>query len=173
LVGLRAAQTQHRPFALEADVADVEPDELAAPQRPGEPNEQQRPIAHVDAAVAAVARADRSSPTSSAVLGRGATPRSRQIPARVARTTPCAVGDSCPAARCITVIAASLRRSVGPFCSARSPRASPYLQAVAGVGRTPVWCREGPLLSYALGSQTEDLVNLVRERLQPARGTVG
>jgi hypothetical protein len=68
-----------------------------------------------------VARAQRSSPTSSAVLGGGATPRSRQIPAKVARTTPWAVGESCPAARCITAIAASLRRSVEgrPFRSAR------------------------------------------------------
>jgi hypothetical protein len=52
LVGLGAAQAQHHPFRLEPNVADVEPDELAAPQRPGEANEQQRPIAPVDAAVA-------------------------------------------------------------------------------------------------------------------------
>jgi hypothetical protein len=51
LVGLGAAQPQHEPVRLIGlHIGDVEPDELAAPERADEPNQQQRAIAEIDEA---------------------------------------------------------------------------------------------------------------------------
>ncbi len=53
MVGLRAPEAQHEALNLEADVVDVESDELAAPQGAGEPDEYERAIAHINATLTA------------------------------------------------------------------------------------------------------------------------
>ncbi len=65
----------------------------------------------------------RRSSTSSAAFWCGAVPFSRRIPARVRLTMPCSVGDSKPASRWATAIAASLRPMVaGRSVSVKSAR---------------------------------------------------
>ena len=57
LVRLPAAQPQHDPLRFVGlDVSDVEPNELGAPKRADEPDEQERPIAQIDEATRAQRR---------------------------------------------------------------------------------------------------------------------
>ena len=122
LVGLAADDVHDQPGRVGLEVGDVECGELAAPQRRGEGQQQQRPVADLGGPVAGpqvrfgtVCVASRMRSTSEVHSGgapRWVVPRSRRSPRSTPRIAGAPVGSSCPASRCALAIADKRRVSV-------------------------------------------------------------
>ena len=96
LVGLRAAQLDDQAVGGEADIGDVERDELAAAEGAGEADQQQRPIARRRSA-RPVQRLDHGPHLGGdgRFFWAGAEPSVRRMPWKTSRTWASRVGESC------------------------------------------------------------------------------